>query len=197
MKKHLSLALFAGLFLSTLSPMLHADATATPTAVPTFKDEMGTPGGNVMMKDRKVLSLGRYPGAVSSFVMPFRTVVNMGAGWPVVFAAITYSVAVSATATVGDKTVIGLATFPAGVSTVAAASTVFVTTRGMAIGHIAVNVTVGDMLIPAGTAGFLTKSTAATEGIFTQVSHTAIVGRAAETVNVTAGDGYCKVLVGL
>lgn len=195
MKKIFSLALLLGLLVSATG--LHAvAATATPTAIPSFINDGDPTGGNYILKDRKILGTGQYPGSTGAVTVPFRTLVNLGMGAPVVFANVTYTVGVTQTTTVADKARSGIVILPKNVTSVPAGTVVHVAYSGVVIGRIAVNVSAGDVLITSGTAGFLTKAAAATEGVFTQVSRSAVVGTALETVNVTAGDGYCKVLIG-
>lgn len=196
MKKIFSLALLLGLFV-TASGLHAVAATATPTAIPSFINDGDPTGGNYMLKDRKVLATGQYAGSTGAVTVPFKTLVNLGMGAPVTLANVTYTVGVTQTASAGSKSRTGLVMLPKGVTSVPAGTVVHVAYTGVAIGRIAVNVTAGDVLVTSGTAGFLTKAAAATEAIFTQVSRTAVVGTALETVNVTAGDGYCKVLLGL
>lgn len=196
MKKLFSLALLLG-FLVATSAQLHAvAATATPTPIPSFINDGDPTGGNYLLKDRKVFGTGQYPGSTGGWTVPMRTVVDLGMGAPVVFVAVTWTVGVSQTATVGDQTPGGLVILPKGVTSVPAGTVVHVLRGGMAIGKIAVDVTAGDVLIRSATAGYLTKAAAATVAAFVQTSSTARVGIAAQTVTVTAGVGYVKVLVG-
>ncbi len=196
MKKFLLFALVAGSLVSA-SARLHAvAATPTSTPIPSFVNDGDPTGGNYILKDRKILGLGQYPGSIGGLTLRFQTVVNLGMGAPVVLAAVTYTSGVTQTATIGDKTIGGLVILPKNVTSVPAGANVDVVMRGMALGRVGQDITVGDALCYSATAGKLTKCAAVTEGIMTNISRTARVGVAAETKAVTAGDGYVKVLVG-
>ena len=172
-------------------------------------DSFGSPTNTVWnsnnnaryITNKGIYGLGIYAGSVSSVCVPFAADVTMNLGDVVVLTTnTTNGVSVSKTTTVGDASQVGIVTFPLGVSTVAGPAggvtpTVQVAQEGVALAKIAVSVTKGDLLVTSGTAGFLTAAAAATASSYTALSHTPIVGEALETVAVTGGVGYARILV--
>jgi hypothetical protein len=195
MKKSLFLALLLALAFTGLK----ADSVGSPTST-TFSQA----DRSIIIPNHRTLALGGYAGSLASFTMPFTTDVNTNIGDVMVFTTnTTNGISVSETTSVGDVTWAGIAAFPYGVTwtpAVAGAAagvtnTINVAIMGPAIAKIAVNVVKGDLLISSGTAGYLTESAAGTGAVFTNLSRTAIVAKALETVNVVAGAGLCRVWV--
>lgn len=177
------------------SILLALFVVASTVSAASYTREDGT-GGNVMLRNRKVVALGTYPGSVSSLTVPFITMVDLTQGAPVVMVSVSSTTAgngmvVSGTATLGDKNVIGIVSMPAGTESVSALSTVQVAVAGVVIGRSAVDMTKGTSFCASGTAGKLTPcSEVSFDSSFNQISRTARVGYALETKSVTAGDGY-------
>lgn len=188
MKKILNI-LFIALFVG-----LSAVASAA-----SYTREDGT-GGNVMLRNRKVVALGTYPGSVSSLTVPFITMVDLTQGAPVVMVSVSSTTAgngmvVSGTATLGDPAVIGIVSMPSGTESVSALDVVQVAVSGVVLGRSYVTMTKGMSMCASGTAGKLTNCTAVTEAVFTNISRTARVGYALETKTVTGADGYGLILL--
>lgn len=167
---------------------------ATSVSASSFTREDGT-GGNVMLRNRKVVALGTYPGSVSALTVPMITMVDLTQGAPVVMVSVSSTTAgngivVSGTATLGDTNVIGIVSMPSDTTSVSALDVVQVAVGGVVIGRSAVSLTKGSSYCASGTAGKLTLCSAVTETGFTNISRSARVGYALETKTVTGGDGY-------
>lgn len=190
MKKFLSLALM-GLLIS-------ASVSAS-----SFTREDGT-GGNVMLRNRKIVATGTYPGSVGSVTVPFVTMVDLNYGAPVVLVATTITssagnpVVVSGTATLGDQNVIGVAVMPDDTESVTAGSTVHVAMLGVALARVGYvgSVAKNTALCASATAGKLTPCAAVTPTYsFSEVSSTALVGKAIETKTLSGGDSLIRILL--
>lgn len=161
-----------------------------------FTNEVGGNGGSMLLRNRKVVGLGNKAGMTSALTIPFVTDINLTQGQPVVMTSdTTNGVSVSGTTTVADKAVVGVVTFPEGTTSATAGSIVQIAVRGVALAHVGQDITKGDVLCTSGTATKLTKVAAASEGIATQVSRTAVIGMALETKSAVAGDGYVRILI--
>ncbi len=206
MKKILSLLLMAVLGLSARA---HAFDTAPYSQ---FINMPGAYGSTMLLQNHSTVGLGRYAGGNSWISVPFVTDVNLGYAQPVVITTNTSNgISVSGTTTVGDKTVIGFAVFPSpytwtpgpssGTYSGTAGSIVQVATQGVVAALIAANVTKGDLLITSSNALWLTETAAAAGTVFTQLSQTAVVAEALQTINLATAGGAgatsatCQVLI--
>ena len=156
-------------------------------------------GGSRVLTNHQVFGLGRYGGANDCLTVPFVTDVNLVYGQPVVIdTSTTNGVSVSGTTTVADMTVIGFADFPTNYAATCTTCTTYAAPAGsivqVAVGgvisaYVGVNVTKGDKLVTSANSSalYLTGSAAGSGAAFTQLSQTAVVGIALDTVTLSGG----------